>query len=125
MCVAKLAFGFRPDKVAQEMFRRVLKSCWLRTMLFTHEVGGTGGSHAQVTTTRPRFGSANCLKAPGLTSISVGLQPTPSPRDQLCSDAQLERETYIDRRLSGQYCYRPVQLVACDRRVDWRLDSSQ
>ncbi len=36
------------------------------------QVVGTGGSQAQVTLTRPRLGSANCLKAPGLTSKSVG-----------------------------------------------------
>ena len=40
-------------------------------------VVGTGGSQAQVTSTRPRSGSANALKAPGLTSKSVGWQPTP------------------------------------------------
>ena len=43
-----------------------------RNLKHSPQVVGTGGSQAQVTATRPRLGSANCLKAPGLTSRSVG-----------------------------------------------------
>ena len=42
-----------------------------------HEGVGIGSSHAQVTDTRPRSLSARRLKAPGDTSMSVDLHPTP------------------------------------------------
>ena len=47
------------------------------------QVDGTGGSHTQLTETLPKAGSASLLNAPGLTSISEGLQPTPAGLLQL------------------------------------------
>ena len=49
----------------------------LARVRFQDGIVGIGGSHAQVTSTRPKSGSASLPKTEIGTSMSVGWHPTP------------------------------------------------